>query len=94
MLAFLDAFHALNWHGFKRDWFNQRAFNKPRTRNPQFADWSKRGQVKCLDLLKCLSFPLSSLLDIFLLFVIFPWSLNCMGGAGSLGVGCPCLIPD
>ena len=28
ILAFLDSFDARVWKGFKRDWFNQRAFNK------------------------------------------------------------------
>ena len=28
MTAFLEAFDAKEWNGFKRDWFNQRAFNK------------------------------------------------------------------
>ena len=28
MMAFLDAFHLREWNGLKRDWFNQRAFNK------------------------------------------------------------------
>ena len=28
MRAFLEAFDAREWNGFKRDWFNQRAFNK------------------------------------------------------------------
>ncbi|CAJ1343933.1 unnamed protein product, partial [Effrenium voratum] len=42
MLAFLDAFHALNWHGFKRDWFNQRAFNK------LVLEWVNAGHIQVL----------------------------------------------
>ncbi|CAK9069255.1 unnamed protein product [Durusdinium trenchii] len=42
MLAFLDAFDAHEWRGFKRDWFNQRAFNK------LVLEWVDAGSVKVL----------------------------------------------
>ncbi|CAE7385354.1 Parp1 [Symbiodinium natans] len=42
ILAFLDSFDARVWKGFKRDWFNQRAFNK------LVLEWVDAGAVKVL----------------------------------------------
>ncbi|CAE7284491.1 unnamed protein product [Symbiodinium necroappetens] len=42
IIAFLDSFDALIWQGFKRDWFNQRAFNK------LVLEWVDAGAAKVL----------------------------------------------